>query len=93
MERKVKIKITKWEFGDPLSHGTVTLGNGKTYTFRMTHFDGPVDYAIDGGRIIKLEIRDAKTGEIAIRIDRSREILPRTSDQRAVFDALTAKYN
>ena len=90
---EAKIKIKKWVGGEPWSHGTVTLGNGRAFAFHMKHFENPSDFGIDGGRISKLDIRTAATNKVVVNFDRGWDIKPRTSDHKAVLNALKAKYN
>ena len=47
---EAKIKIKKWVNGEPWSHGMVTLGKGKVFTFHMKHFERPSQFGIDDGR-------------------------------------------
>ena len=90
---EAKIKIKKWVNGEPWSHGMVTLGNGKVFTFHMKHFEHPSQFGIDDGRISKLDVRTEATRKPVIHFDRGWDIPPRTSDHKAVLNALKAKYN
>ena len=76
---EAKIKIKKWVNGEPWSHGMVTLGNGKVFTFHMKHFEHPSQFGIDDGRISKLDVRTEATGKPVIHFDRGWDIPPRTS--------------
>ena len=71
---EAKIKIKKWVNGEPWSHGMVTLGNGKVFTFHMKHFENPSQFGIDDGRISKLDVRTEATGKPVIHFDRGWDI-------------------
>ena len=75
---------------------TWTLGsatvNGKTYKIQLVRFDEPSHYGIRQGRISKLWVADADRNMVA-NFDRGWDVRPKTAEAKALFAAITRKFN
>lgn len=67
--------------------GIVTV-NGRAYTYLAKVYETGSEFGIGGGRVSKLDIRDAETGETVAHYDRGWDMNPETPVSYAALSAV-----
>ena len=71
--------------------GSVYAGGKRIADYSMKRYTDSSDYGINGGRISKLEIKDAG-GHVFVSYDRGWDIAP-AADNLEIFNVIVKKYN
>lgn len=67
--------------------------NGNRYYYEVKHYEEGSEYGIKGGRISKLQIKNARTMKTLVNYDRGWDVEPNTKDTKKVMDELMNKFN